>query len=124
LGDEGLGGERSSGRGFFSLDQGSLSLGSDGGDKAVLLSLCRPRKEETSVLPRSSYGLITRRGWVAGKSDKRKRSVRMLVEGSVIPCGPENLLGCMEDVGGEGTRKGKRILSYGLAFKAPMRMGQ
>jgi CRISPR-associated protein Csm4 len=126
LGDEGLGGERSSGRGLFtlSLDQGPLSLGSNGGDRAVLLSLYRPRLEETSILPGSSYGLITRRGWAAGKSDKRKRSVRMLVEGSVIPCGPENLLGSMEDVSGEGTRKGKRILSYGLAFKAPMRMGQ
>jgi CRISPR-associated protein Csm4 len=124
LGDEGLGGERSSGRGLFSLDHGSISLGSDGGDKAMLLSLCRPRKEETTILPKSFYGLISRRGWVAGKSDRRKRSVRMLIEGSVIPSKPENLIGCMEDVGGEGTRKGKRILSYGLAFKAPMKVAE
>jgi CRISPR-associated protein Csm4 len=123
LGDEGLGGERSSGRGLFSLDHGSISLGSDEGDVAMLLSLCRPRREETVILPRSYYGLISRRGWVAGKSDRRKKSVRMLIEGSVVPY-PENLVGCMEDVSGEGTKKGKRILSYGLAFKAPMRMAE
>ena len=123
LGDEGLGGERSSGRGLFSLDHGSISLGSDGGDGAMLLSLCRPRREETAILPKSYYGLISRRGWVAGKSDRRKKSLRMLIEGSVVPY-PENLVGCMEDVSGEGTRDGKRILSYGLAFKAPMRMAE
>ena len=123
LGDEGLGGERSSGRGLFSLDHGSISLGSDEGDGAMLLSLCRPRREETAILPKSYYGLISRRGWVAGKSDRRKKSLRMLIEGSVVPS-PENLVGCMEDVSGEGTREGKRILSYGLAFKAPMRMAE
>jgi CRISPR-associated protein Csm4 len=121
LGDEGLGGERSSGRGFFSLGQGSMSLGSDDGDKAILLSLYRPKINETSILPSSFYGLITRRGWVGGKSDKRKRSVRMLVEGSVIPSRPGDVLGSITDV---GTGDGKSIYSYGLAFQAPMRMAE
>ena len=123
LGDEGLGGERSSGRGLFTLDDGSLSLGSDKGDKSVLLSLCRPRKDETSILPESFYGLVTRRGWVAGKSDKRKISVRMLVEGSVVPFRPGKLLGSIENVG-EKAVPGKEIYSYGLAFQAPMRMAE
>jgi len=121
LGDEGLGGERSSGRGFFSVEQGSLFLGSDKGEKSVLLSLYRPRREETSILPDSSYGLLTRRGWIAGKSDKRKKSVRMLVEGSVIPS-RSGILGSIIDVGTKDRKDTKGIYSYGLAFQAPTRM--
>jgi CRISPR-associated protein Csm4 len=124
LGDEGLGGERSSGRGLFSLGERKISLGSEGGSSSVLLSLYRPKREEAPNLRESSYSLITRRGWEAGKSKLRKRSVRMLVEGSVIPQGEEELLGSVENVSGEGTRRGKRIISYGLAFQAPARLGQ
>lgn len=128
LGDEGLGGERSSGRGLFSLDvipeKEMMSIGSDDGDRAVLLSLYRPRKEDASTLQSSIYSLITRRGWTAGKSDLRKKSVRMLSEGSVIPTEQKRILGCMENVSGEGTRNGKQIISYGLAFQVPARLGQ
>jgi CRISPR-associated protein Csm4 len=119
LGDEGLGGERSSGRGFFTLDKDSISLGSDDGNKAVLLSLYRPTQEETNDLVRSSYSLVPRRGWVAGKSDKRKKSLRMLAEGSVIPFSPGKVKGSFVNV---GTGEEKKICSYGLAFQAPVRM--
>lgn len=128
LGDEGLGGERSSGRGLFSFDKISddkiESIGVDGGDDAVLLSLYRPRKEDASTLQSSTYGLITRRGWTAGKSDLRKKSVRMLTEGSMIPFEKDRILGSMENVSGEGTEKRKQIISYGLAFQVPARLGQ
>jgi len=128
LGDEGLGGERSSGRGLFSLDviseKENASIGSDGGDDAVLLSLYRPRKEDASTLQSSTYSLIARRGWTAGKSDLRKKSVRMLTEGSVIPFEKDRILGSMENVSGEGTEKAKQIISYGLAFQVPARLRQ
>lgn len=118
LGDEGLGGERSSGRGFFTLDKGSMTLGSNEGDNAVLLSLYRPLKEETPNLSHSSYNLVARRGWVAGKSDKRKKSLRMLAEGSVIPYMPEKVIGSIENVSTDE----RKIYSYGLAFQVPARM--
>lgn len=116
LGDEGLGGERSSGRGLFSVEQRSVSLGAEDGERSVLLSLYRPRREEAPILGSSSYSLISRRGWSASKLSQRKRSLRMLAEGSIIPFKPNTVLGSLEDVGSGETNK---VYSYGLAFHAP-----
>lgn len=114
LGDEGIGGERSCGKGLFSLESASIKVGSDDGNRAVLLSLCRPRKEEVHALQSSSYDLVLRRGW-AGASGHRKRGLRMLSEGSVVP---RSFSGSVVDVISVG---GKRVYSYGLALKAIMR---
>lgn len=121
LGDEGLGGERSSGRGFFTFDSGSLSIGSDAGNKAALLSLYRPQEQEVrdSIMQNSSYRLVSRRGWIGAKSAMRKKSLRMFAEGSVIPYISGRLLGSIEDV---GTIEGNKMYSYGLAFQVPMRI--
>ncbi|MCX8207800.1 MAG: type III-A CRISPR-associated RAMP protein Csm4 [Methanothrix sp.] len=114
LGDEGIGGERSCGKGLFSLERRSIRVGSDGGDKAVLLSLCRPGRDEVQALSSASYDLVLRRGW-AGASSHRKRGLRMLSEGSVVP---RSVSGSIAEVVNLGN---KRVYSYGLALKAGMR---
>lgn len=114
LGDEGIGGERSCGKGLFSLDSTSVRAGSDDGDKAVLLSLCRPGSDEVQALSSSSYDLVLRRGW-AGTSSHRKRGLRMLSEGSVVP---RSVSGSIAEAISLGDR---RVYSYGLALKAGMR---
>ncbi len=114
LGDEGIGGERSCGRGLFSLERGSIKVGSDDGNLAVLLSLCRPGRNEVDALSASSYDLVLRRGW-AGASSHRKRGIRMLSEGSIVP---RSIRGSIVDVLSLDDRS---VYSYGLALKAGMR---
>ncbi|MDM7912940.1 MAG: type III-A CRISPR-associated RAMP protein Csm4 [Methanotrichaceae archaeon] len=114
LGDEGIGGERSSGRGMFLVEKGSIKVGADEGSRAVLLSLCRPGREEVPSLANSSYNIVLRRGW-AGASGHRKRGLRMLSEGSVVAC---SMLGSIVDVISVGDRK---VYSYGLGLLAAMR---
>lgn len=114
LGDEGIGGERSCGRGLFRVEKASIEVGSDDGDRAVLLSLCRPGADEAHALESSSYDLLLRRGW-AGASSHRKRGLRMISEGSVVP---RSLSGSIADV---ISLDNKSVYSYGLALKACIR---
>jgi len=117
LGDEGVGGEKSAGRGMFCVEKRSISIGADKGLKSMLLSLCHPRREEVSALRDSSYNLVLRRGWVG--ISYRKKGLRMLSEGSVIPCG--SIMGSITEVFSTETM---RVYSYGLAFAVAMECGE
>ena len=90
LGEEGLGGDRTAGFGRFEVaaeeDIAFPNLGTGG---RLLLSLYHPApgEVEAGILNGAKYELITRSGWVTapGAMTLRRRAVRMLREGSVIP---------------------------------------
>ncbi len=90
MGDEGLGGKRSIGRGQFDLEVEDVVIPEGDGDRAVLLSLLNPRPDETAHLlpdqPWVAYSLIARRGWVYSDQARNlwRKRVTMLAEGSVV----------------------------------------
>ncbi len=123
LGDEGIGGERSSGRGRFTLEIGSLRIRTQESKTSVTLSLYHPRKDEVAagLMSRSYYKLTTRRGWIFSFATRslRKKTVRMVEEGSVIPSG--DLRGSIVDVTPE-EMKAHRVYANGFAFQVPIRV--
>lgn len=121
LGESGIGGERSSGRGQFRWDSrpwdsGLARAGRHGA--GVLLSLYHPTRQdvEMGALDEAMYRLELRRGWIAGGTGQGLRSmaVRMLAEGSVLR-GAESGLGDLVDVTPRGFRA-HPVYRYGLAF--------
>lgn len=91
LGDNGLGGERSSGHGQYTVqdnDPVTLTLpDASSADTFVTLSHYHPRWDERDALSnRAAYDLITRRGWMNSpdNSGLRRKSVRMIAAGSVL----------------------------------------
>jgi CRISPR-associated protein Csm4 len=105
--EEGIGGERSSGKGAFTNWEEDIIDISDTGDYGVLLSLATPRKEEVNNLV--YYGLIKRDGFIYYNGPvgiKRKTHFKIL-EGSLVrlPFIGENIeVSPVED---------KRVISYG-----------
>lgn len=89
LGDEGLGADRTTGKGFFEVEEiNDFSLPipqSNSNHYYYLLSLYSPTKEEfENIDPKNSYyDLIIRGGWVSNNTLNRK-NLRMFVEGSVL----------------------------------------
>lgn len=90
LGREGIGGERSSGLGEFTVaGPHPLRLPALGQGGRLLLSLAAPSREavqEGLLDPPSRYHLVERGGWVSrpGAGSVRRRLLRMLGEGSVL----------------------------------------
>lgn len=88
LGDEGLGADRTIGKGFFEIEKVidfSLSTSQPDSNYYYLLSLYSPTKEEfENIDPKHSYyDFIVRGGWVSNNTLNRK-NLRMFVEGSVL----------------------------------------
>jgi len=90
LGDEGIGGDKSSGKGCYDLEivEDFRIEYPELADNFISLSLFHPTKEEVDngLLSNSSYELVTRRGWIHSVSPTplRRKGVRMLTEGSVF----------------------------------------
>jgi len=94
LGDEGIGADRTIGKGLFEVEEiknFSLSAFKES-NSFYLLSLYSPNATEfTSIFPKESfYNFEIRRGWVSNNTLRRK-SLRMFTEGSVIKI-KDNLL--------------------------------
>ncbi len=87
LGDEGLGADRTTGKGLFEVEKiPELTLADNvESDYYYLLSLYSPTREEFEQIDprRSFYDFIVRGGWVSNNTLNRK-NLRMFVEGSVI----------------------------------------
>ncbi len=96
LGDRGLGGERSVGYGQFELGETppELTLPETNGPLALSLSRYLPAGDELpGVLGEgASYGLVGVIGWLGSAHGpaRRRRSVRMLTEGSILRAGGQN----------------------------------
>jgi len=88
LGDEGIGSDRSVGKGLFTAEHSTVEIKAPPADRCFApLSLYNPSPEETSRLEISNcwYDYTVRNGWVnTSHPALRRQSVRMLTEGSVL----------------------------------------
>jgi CRISPR-associated protein Csm4 len=123
LGDEGIGGERSTGRGGFSASIGKMTIKTPDSEDCILMSLYHPTIDEVGhgVLSSSFYQLLNRRGFIYSDSTRslRKKSVRLIEEGSIIRGFKQ--YGHLVDVTPKEMRAHK-VYVNGLAFKVPMRL--
>jgi CRISPR-associated protein Csm4 len=132
LGEEGLGGERSSGAGRFtatwldiedksepSLKQWYEVLQFDRGNHHALLSLFweNPLSNPALLGATARYALKERGGWVVGPQ-VRRRMVRMFAEGSVFPVKPT---GHLADVTPDSFHNHK-IYRSGISLSLPIRL--
>jgi CRISPR-associated protein Csm4 len=95
LGDEGLGADRTVGKGLFDFDARKLELETpQTADMFTTLALYHPHKDEikNGLLRNARYGLITRKGFAFNPAvrGKRRKFVRMFTEGSVFTRVTEN----------------------------------
>jgi len=81
LGEEGIGGGKSTGYGKFKVKIERYSLNTSG-KWNLLLSLCLPQRSEVEVLKDAYYILFERSGWT---NSSRKKRMRVLAEGSIVP---------------------------------------
>jgi CRISPR-associated protein Csm4 len=131
LGEEGLGGERSSGAGRFnatwldiedasdpSLKQWREVLHFKQGNHHALLSLFweNPLRDRVLLGATARYALKERGGWVVGPQVRRKM-VRMFTEGSVFPVTP---MGSLADVTPESFRRNHNIYRSGVSLSLPI----
>jgi CRISPR-associated protein Csm4 len=123
LGDTGLGGDRSGGHGLFKPRfEAADPLGDASADRFVTLSPVYPPPGQAGRLlgPGSRYRWLTRGGWVSGAraTPYRRRTVRMLAEGSLLEGEASLLWGGMADVTPLETPEPLpfRVFRYGFAF--------
>jgi CRISPR-associated protein Csm4 len=94
LGELGLGGRRSVGLGQFDIGpaQEVSPPAASVPEAHLLMSLYHPARDEVGggILKGARYELIVRRGWIFSPDDasQRRRSVRMLAEGALLPWAP------------------------------------
>jgi CRISPR-associated protein Csm4 len=115
LGDEGLGGKRSSGKGLFKPVFLSEICKIPQSPMNITLSLIFPNQEELSIIKEGSYKIVMRKGWIYSPRIRslRKKSVRMLTEGSTFP---RKVKGQMVDVTPDVEFKIPQIMRYGYGF--------
>jgi CRISPR-associated protein Csm4 len=93
LADEGLGGDRTVGKGHFRypvIEEFSLEVPNDA-KGSVAISLYYPSAKERSGFQESAYDLVERRGYIYSPEGQslRRKTVSMFTEGSVFPSPPE-----------------------------------
>lgn len=121
MGDEGIGGDRSSGRGSFTVDfPGEMAFPDIKDSEAhVLLSLYYPADDEVRDL-KGEYNLIKRAGYMYSPNEmnQRRQTVRMLTEASVL-YSSKRPKGTIIDITPPGFTE-HRVLRNGLAFSIPL----
>ncbi|MEO0102880.1 MAG: type III-A CRISPR-associated RAMP protein Csm4 [candidate division WOR-3 bacterium] len=125
LADEGIGGDRSSGKGLMEkpiFQEIELNVPEEG-DGIITLSLYYPNEDEVSNLANGFYNLIERKGYIYSPygSSLRRRSVRMFSEGSVFPKEPEKI-GKLVSVT-PNIFPHHQVYRYGYLFALPCKMG-
>ncbi|HIH70051.1 type III-A CRISPR-associated RAMP protein Csm4 [Methermicoccus shengliensis] len=119
LGEEGIGGDRTCGKGLFSVSEKKMDVRTKStADHFLTLSLYHPSRDELSLTRPSYYELVRRGGWISGSRGMRRKRVRMFAEGSVFnaPCGT---YGELVDVTPDAFFD-HRVYRYGYAFCMPM----
>ena len=124
LADEGIGGDRSVGKGLFhtpSFDVLRLSL-PDRAKNQALLSLYYPGTSETGVVGEGYYEFMERKGYLYSPASQglRRNTVRLFKTGSVFPS-PRPLRGRLMDVTPEIFTR-HRVYRYGIALSVPCRI--
>ncbi len=126
LGDEGIGGDRTYGKGLFKPEFDEIEVNMEPKNHFVTLSLFYPQEEELSKLKGRYYELITRGGWIYSMDAKnlRRRTVRMFSEGSVFSTESNSgLYGGLADVKPEEFAE-HEVYRYGYAFAVPMEVSE
>lgn len=127
LGDTGIGGDRSIGRGLFTWkrEEFSLELPKEA-DWHVSLSLYHPTRAEVQngILSRSRYSLVRRHGFVSGFGARslRRKALLMIEEGAVFRGSPpvgDSPVVLPQDDGGSPFN----VIRYGRAFTLPAKGG-
>jgi CRISPR-associated protein Csm4 len=122
LGDEGIGGDRTYGKGLFKAEfnDEEIEMNVKSGNHFVTLSLYYPMEGEIS-LKEGYYELINIGGWIYSLDAKnlRRRTVRMFAEGSVFKSANTDLYGRLMDVTPEDFTE-HSVYRYGYAFAVPM----
>lgn len=122
MADEGIGGDRSSGRGLFKKPEfGALEINLPENDSIVSLSLYHPTDDELFDITNSYYELIERKGYIYSPHSQslRRKSVRMFSEGSVFASKKK---GDIADVTPELFEGHHRVFRYGLCFALPCKV--
>ncbi|AIS52886.1 CRISPR subtype III-A-associated RAMP protein Csm4 [Thermoanaerobacter kivui] len=123
LGDEGLGGDRTSGLGLFEpefIEVSSTNNLKKDGSYYMLLSLTSP-KDNKEIERFTFYEITTRGGYIYSKGDfgTKKKTVRMFSEGSIVK---DKVEGRVVDVTPTGF-SAHSVIRYGLAFLIPLPEG-
>jgi len=124
LGDVGLGGDRSAGHGLFELEfQEAQPPWSASDTRFVTLSPVWPTPDQAATLLADgcAYRLVTRTGWIGGvlPTPYRRKTVRLLAEGSVLTGSTSAVWGGLADVTPEGLPDlPYRVYRWGYAFCA------
>lgn len=129
MGDEGVGGDRTTGHGSFEpdfIDGIPLFCQPKTSEKFVTLSPLFPKQGEVSSLLSEGcrYSLTVRSGWVGGvfATSLRRRTVRMLSEGSVLCGSADKVWGTMVDV--TPNNSPHPVYRWGFAFPVPCEVSQ
>lgn len=123
LADEGLGGDRTCGKGLFYPPEFLLEEIPEISDANALYAVSTyfPQKQELVGLEQSFYDLALRKGYLYSPVNKsyRRRSLRVFSEGSVFP--GLNRRGTLVDITPE-IFKAHRVYRYGLLFSLPCKL--
>lgn len=137
LGEEGIGGERSSGAGHFKVESSSSELTPEWNkwEQVVnfkfnkenfhsLISLFWEESLSNEFLANTSYELLRRGGWISSSpsgSQRRRKSVQMLAEGSVFPDKPMGKLAEVTPDGFKDKRNGHKVYRSGISLSLPIK---
>ena len=127
LGEEGIGGERSSGAGQFEVEPSELTneweqaIKFDKGNFHSLISLFWEESLSENFLENSSYEWLRRGGWISSSpsgSQRRRKSVQMFAEGSVFQEQPKGQLANVTPDGFKLHQIYRSGISLSLSIKA------
>lgn len=130
LGDEGLGGERSSGAGQFQPEWLEISdtweqvLDFSQQTHHALISVFWDDNLEGLITDKTSYEIIERGGWISSSPyghQKRRKMVRMFAEGSVFPIPPQ---GKLADVTPPGFKELHSVYRSGISLSLPIKVSE
>lgn len=121
--DEGIGGDRSSGRGLFHQPEfAEVDLPEvTGANACYAVSSYFPSEEELDGLAEAFYELEERKGYIFSPANRslRRRSLRLFSEGSVFP--GLDRKGTIQDITPDAF-KAHRIYRYGLLMSFPCKL--
>ena len=118
LGEDGIGGDRGSGKGVFNPEFGELKIMDSEGEDYQLLSLFFPSEGETQDF-NGIYNFKVRGGFIYSFDNtvRRKKYIRMLTEGSIIK--GRRPIGSFVDITPVNFTE-HNVYRYGYAFSIPI----
>jgi len=127
MGDEGIGGDRTTGHGLFECEPMDLpdELQPQQSQRFLTLAPLFPKRHEVSPLFNDgcAYHWLVRSGWVGGvvPTPFRRKTVRMLAEGSVLWGDATSVYGRFAEITPDPMRPLHPVYRYGFAFPIAVR---